>query len=75
MSQAQIIRRLTCVVGFFILLSLFLTSVCVWQALAAGSEYYTCSSPVARTDLVRSFYAGNRGLDGDGDGIPCENRR
>lgn len=34
-----------------------------------------CNDFGSRAEILDSFHAGNRGLDGDGDGIPCENRK
>lgn len=34
-----------------------------------------CNSFGSYQDILDSFHKGNRGLDGDGDGIPCENRK
>lgn len=34
-----------------------------------------CNSFGSYQDILDSYHKGNRGLDGDGDGIPCENRK
>lgn len=60
---------------FFIMLSVVLAFICVWQALVAGEGHITCSSPVPYSEKLSAFYAGSRGLDGDGDGVPCENSK
>lgn len=34
-----------------------------------------CNDYSSYAAIVDAFKAGNRGLDGDNDGIPCENRK
>lgn len=40
-----------------------------------ASARMTCNDFASYADIMDSFRKGNRGLDGDNDGIPCENRR
>lgn len=47
----------------------------VWQAFIPKESSGTCGSFGSYQDILDSFHHGNRGLDGDGDGIPCENRK
>lgn len=34
-----------------------------------------CNSFGSYVDILISYHRGNRGLDGDNDGMPCENRK
>lgn len=47
----------------------------VWQVLTPKGNTGNCDSFGSYTDILVSYRSGNRGLDGDGDGIPCENRK
>lgn len=58
-------------------IALFVVSVGlnVWQFLIPKGNTGNCNSFGSYADVLESFHNGNRGLDGDGDGIPCENRK
>lgn len=51
--------------------SLLATAVLLCVASPAIAQ--TCSAFRSCDEAVRSFQSGNTGLDGDNDGIPCEN--
>lgn len=40
-----------------------------------NSHAHTCADFTSYPDIMKDYLAGNQGLDGDGDGIPCENRK
>lgn len=50
-------------------------SINAWQILTPKEEAGDCNSFGSYADILVSYHSGNRGLDGDGDGIPCENRK
>lgn len=58
-------------------LGLLLVSACmnIWLALTPKITHGTCGSYNSYADILVAFHNGNRGLDGDGDGVPCENRK
>lgn len=48
----------------------------VWLVLTPKDFARTnCNSFGSYADILDSFHKGNRGLDGNGDGIPCNNRK
>lgn len=60
----------------FIALFVVSASLNVWQFLQPKSgASLRCKDFGSYDDILTAFYTGNRGLDGDGDGVPCENRR
>ncbi len=46
-----------------------------YVSLAPKAMAQDCNSFGSYQDIMDAYHAGNRGLDGDGDGIPCENRK
>lgn len=61
-----------------IAIALLLVSVWmnVWQILTPKDFVNAnCNSFGSYADILVSFHNGNRGLDGNGDGIPCNNRK
>ena len=47
----------------------------VWYAYQPAPGQLHCKDYATYHDILDAYAHGNRGLDGDGDGIPCENRK
>lgn len=60
-------------VGVLVYTGLFSLTYFLFQPRISRS--HVCADFGSYADILKDFRAGNRGLDGDGDGIPCENRK
>lgn len=47
----------------------------VWQFFTPKAIAATCNSFGSYSDILDSYHSGNKKLDGNGDGIPCNNRK
>lgn len=69
---APILYRIALITLVLLVLSLCVNVVQVFTPKVIAQD---CNSFGSYADAVDSYKNGNRGLDGDGDGIPCESRK
>lgn len=71
--HAHISQRLYWIATISLALLIVSVSCNAWQCLKP-KDAGDCNSFGSYADILDSFHHGNRGLDGDSDGAPCENR-